>query len=416
LLAVTAVFAIGLAIERRLPRIHPIAATTSLLLLAQGWIMTWNPRSFFHYHSGTFIDIAQRIRWLPGSVHQLDSMPQMLLVTGLIGAMWICADLQHNAQWRNRVWTTMALTGFSIVLLGIAQHITGASAILWEWGHTTGRTFFATYRYHANAGAFVNLILPLIAGKAFLAFRFREGQATRTLWLVATLLTTACVFVHASRAASAIGVLLILSMTVWLATLVMKSRPAPLQVVAFGVAAFAVVGGLAWAIGFEKLTHAFGSKGTLIGSQRYFAYTAILQGMIPDTGACGFGPGTFPVTFPLYRHVVGIALRGFWMMAHQDYLQTLVEWGWVGAILWAILVPGALLKGIITTASLPPKTSPAILVLTAIPCFSLAGILVHAMIDFPLQIASLQLYTACLVGILWRCRNIAPGDSQRRAP
>ena len=33
--------------------------------------------------------------------------------------------------------------------------------------------------------------------------------------------------------------------------------------------------------------------------------------------------------------------------------------------------------------------------------FSLAGVMLHALVDFPLQIASLQLYTMLVAGILW---------------
>ncbi len=43
----------------------------------------------------------------------------------------------------------------------------------------------------------------------------------------------------------------------------------------------------------------------------------------------------------------------FWV-AHEDYLQTVVEWGYIGAALWAvILVPGAfsLLSGVLRRSS-----------------------------------------------------------------
>ena len=36
---------------------------------------------------------------------------------------------------------------------------------------------------------------------------------------------------------------------------------------------------------------------------------------------------------------------------------------------------------------------------------ALAGVLIHALIDFPLQIASIQLYTVTLISILWSSKH-----------
>ena len=54
---------------------------------------------------------------------------------------------------------------------------------------------------------------------------------------------------------------------------------------------------------------------------------------IPAAGWSGFGPGTFSVVFPAFNQLDSRA-GGDWLFLHNDYLQTLMEWGWVGGALY----------------------------------------------------------------------------------
>ncbi len=398
LLLLAGMFVASLIAVRRRPRIHPLAAGATVLLLAQGWIMTLNPKCFFDPARGVYYDLIHRIAWLPGTMDRPNSLSQMVFFTGLLGVFWICADLRQNPRWLQRLWTTMAFTGGSILLLGLAQHVTGAKAIFWEWGETTGKTFFATYRYHANAGAFVNLVLPLIAGRAYLAFH--QGERSKVFWLLLAFIAAACVFLHASRAASVIGCLLLLGMIVWWLLHTLRRGGCFLRKVAFVLGSLAIVAALAWAFGYGQLEHAWFGKKSILENRRYLVYETISERMIPESGVWGFGPGTFHITFPFFTSHLGKALKGYWATAHQDYLQTLVEWGWIGGVLWMIVLPGALLRGVGKMLLFSGRGREGFLFQTA-ACFSLAGILLHAGVDFPLQIASLQLYVLCLAGVLW---------------
>ena len=127
--------------------------------------------------------------------------------------------------------------------------------------------------------------------------------------------------------------------------------------------------------------------------------------MIPRAGWWGFGPGTFETAFPYFTHEFGDELRGRWIYAHQDYLQTLAEWGYMGFGGWAMLIGGALFyswrQRIRTGPGLPDSARTTQFGLT----IALAGVLIHALIDFPLQIASIQLYTVTLISILWSSKH-----------
>ena len=69
--------------------------------------------------------------------------------------------------------------------------------------------FFATYFNHSNAGAFINLTLPIVAGQTILAFQNKKGQFERALWSFLLIVSVTAVFVNTSRASMVIGLVII---------------------------------------------------------------------------------------------------------------------------------------------------------------------------------------------------------------
>ncbi len=51
----------------------------------------------------------------------------------------------------------------------------------------------------------------------------------------------------------------------------------------------------------------------------------------------GYGPGTFSAVFIVKTTGMNDAPPGYWQFAHDDYLQTFLEWGWLGLALWVAL-------------------------------------------------------------------------------
>ena len=117
---------------------------------------------------------------LPGSADGLLSSVTLLLTTGLLGVLLFASDLAQRALWRRRLWVTIALSGVSICIFGILQKIGGPPVLSWVWEESKQdmNNNFGMFRYRGNAGAFLNLCLPLVAGLAFMAFqeqRIRGG-------------------------------------------------------------------------------------------------------------------------------------------------------------------------------------------------------------------------------------------------
>ena len=390
--------------RKSLPRSFVIPA---LALLVLGWAMTLNARSI--YDSDFFLFIARQNIFpsAPASVDAAISAAWMLRATLLIGVIFLVVDHVRNPVWVLRLWWTVAIAGGSIALLGLLQKATGAPMIFWQpakqWGES--RIFFASYYYHGNAGAYLNLVLaPALALAARALMRPREPIA-KGVSLTLALLIVAAVAANTSRMAEFIGAIIILWLLVSFVQTARRRHgmiePKILLLggvlVVFTLFAIARVSRLN-----EPLQRWNELSSHLPEDARWLASRAALRAL-GDSSWFGFGPGTFRVIFPYYTSGLGPNIEGTWRFLHEDYLQTLLEWGWLGGVLWGLLFFGGIFVAIRNLRTpgrslewLPRQRRflPAIVL-------ALLGIAVHALVDFPLQIASLQLYVAVYLGICW---------------
>jgi O-antigen ligase len=290
----------------------------------------------------------------------------------------------------------------SIVLFGLIQRVAAAPMIFWE-DLETRASFFATYYYPGNAGAFINLVLTPVAGLALLALRNPDAHVLRALWVPGWLLCLTGLFVNTSRTAQAIGLALTAVFVGSQARTFLGSVEMPRRsvVAVYAAAVLAALGALVVFSGWERTA----SKWSLMQGQlndenpRLQAVKAALN-ILPDAGFFGLGPGTFRAAFPHYTAHLGDSIAGIWRYTHNDYLQTAIEWGAWGAIVWAVLFFWGLGRCFACCrAATRAKTRDRL----ALFCggLSLAGVALHALVDFPLQIASLQLYTAAFLGMGW---------------
>src|SRR5262249_59281390 len=85
--------------------------------------------------------------------------------------------------------------------------------IFWQTAPPGGTTtFFATYYYHGNAGAYLNLVWPLIAGLTVRAFTKPSHPGIRALWVSVLILTLAAVLANTSRMAQLIALSLLIAL------------------------------------------------------------------------------------------------------------------------------------------------------------------------------------------------------------
>jgi len=109
LLADLMIFCIALIFLKRMPRIAPVALWAILILLVQGWLLSWNA---YPGPGGLRILLNStpgQIPWFPAFIDRGQSIRSMLLMTGLLGAFCLSCDLSANRDWLMRLWKSTAL-------------------------------------------------------------------------------------------------------------------------------------------------------------------------------------------------------------------------------------------------------------------------------------------------------------------
>jgi O-Antigen ligase len=381
--------------------------SVSLAVLLIGWGMTLNARALWDTDYLIFQPLIPPLPRAPGAVDYALSLALMWRVTALLGCVWVVAGLAQNEKWLLRIWWSIGLAGASIALLGLIQKATGAELPFWEMrdrGEPPVTTFFASYYYHGNAGAFLNLALPAILGLAFRYATRRGNPIARALWVSLSLLAVVAVISNTSRMGQFIAVVIALTVLILAAGKFFgRVRHLELKTVLLAL----LVGAVAiWAV--TRVSHLDRSLGRWDNAERSVTQDArwvvdeVALHTLPEAGALGFGPGTFSVVFPFFNQSEEGA-AGEWLFLHNDYLQTLMEWGWLGGSL-AFLICGCAM--VVALWSLTNKRASAswssrrrqFLPLAVI---ALVGVGLHAAVDFPLQISSIQLYAAIYLGICW---------------
>ncbi|HYI93032.1 MAG TPA: O-antigen ligase family protein [Bryobacteraceae bacterium] len=390
----------GCLVQRRLPQIHPAAAVCCFFLILQGWFAVVNAQYFYDWAEHRFVPIDSIWRFGPGVLDRTESIPIMFRLTAVLGIFAFASDALQSRVWRKRTLWTIGLTGTSIVAVGIGREILGLK-LRGTDPSKIGETSFATYFYHGNAGSYINLVLPVIAGLTILAFA-RGGQLQRSIWSAALLLCVAASFVAASKAAMIVTALLLLAFGLWQMPALLRATASPSRAILFVSLVLAVCLAAAIFFGWNRTASQWTGMRAFFGpdNPRLLAAQAAVT-MLPDAGAWGIGAGNFGVAFPHYTNHLGDRIAGVWTHAHNDYLQAAIEWGWVGAIVWSILLFGGILVGFRNYKSLGRQMRTTDRLLLFASALALVGVALHAVVDFPLQMASLQFYAATYLGIAW---------------
>jgi O-antigen ligase len=379
---------------------------TTALVCAGGW-MVFNAKSIYDSDFFIFVPLRNFAPPLTGSVDYTISAAWMIRGALLLGTILFVADLSQSNRWLLRLWYVIGLVGGSIACLGLLQKATGTQMIFWQPPPPEDvrvTTFFATYYYHGNAGAFLNLVWPLTAGLVIRAFTRGSHPWMRAIWTSVFLLTIAAVLANTSRMAQLVAFLLLVMISLQFGRLFLRKLSGGHKSVALaGTLAIALaLIAFAQASHFEQALHRWQSASEHIPNDARWQASRVALRALPDVGLFGFGPGTFRVVFPTYNIGSVNQAPGTWRFLHEDYLQTLLEWGWLGAILWALLFFGGITVAIRSYKEYARmEWTPRRRVLQPLAIIALIGVALHALLDFPLQIESIQLYVATYLGLCW---------------
>lgn len=346
-----------------------------------------------------FAALPSAISWLPGTVDRSTSLPIAVHLAAMMGAFLVLGDFCRSREVRWSLLAAIALAGGVVAIIGITQKASGADSMLWVGAERSGDVFFAAFRYHANAASFLNLSWPAALA---LAVRSRErGDAglRLSIWFAVFLVTLVAVFVNTSKAGHLLGILGLLILGVRFRKSVLGSGASPIAIavgviLVIGLAAFAILPS-AMSI-FDRWDETVTTGGSIKG--RWLAYGACINA-IWDSGILGTGPGTFHLVFPYYTTELGGRIAGVWVYAHEDYLQAIIEWGYLGAAAWALLIGGGVWMGIRSVLRARRKRQKEISTSCLLVAMGLA--LLHALADFPFHIPAIQLLIMIYLTMLW---------------
>jgi hypothetical protein len=409
LLGALVFWAIELLLSKRMPQFPRLLLFLTVALICVGGWMVFNARSVYDADFAVFVPLDNFAPAVTGSVDYPISVAWMIRGALLIGIILFVADLSQSSRWLLRLWYVIGLAGGSIALLGLLQKATGADMIFWRpqtaWPLRIN-TFFATYYYHGNAGAFLNLIWPLSFGLVIRSFARESHPWMRAMWTSVFLITMAAVLANTSRMAQLVALLLLVAICVQFGPTLLRKLSGGKGVAVVGALAIGLaLIAFAQASHFEQALKRWRSETEHIPNDARWQVSRVAVRALPHAGLFGFGPGTFRVVFPTYNRTGSDQVLGTWRFLHEDYLQTLLEWGWVGGILWALLFFGGITVSIRSYKEHARREwTPRRRVLQPLVITALTGVALNALVDFPAQIESIQLYVATYLGLCWGSR------------
>jgi hypothetical protein len=412
-----------LLIDRRWPKFSKALLGLVVALLGIGGWMVLNSSAIYDGDFGLFAPLRNVVTRAPGSVDYAISGAWMIRAVLLLIAVLFVVDLAQDNDGVLRLWSAIVIVAGFFAMLGLLQKATGAPMIF--WGPSPERaginTFFGSYYYHANAGAFLNLVLPLAAGLAIREVSISPRPAMRAIWITIFVLVLGAVFANTSRMAQAIAMFVIIACALQLAPVLVRrlSRGERRVALAGTSAILLVLFAVAQASHLEQPLQRWQHLSENISVDLRWGAARVALRAVPHAGLLGFGPGTFRVAFPHFNNVSADHAPGAWRFLHQDYLQTLLEWGWLGSALWGLLLFGGMVVAVRALLSQrrirrgaesdtrgrvrSPEAEwiPRRRLILPLVVVALIGVAIHAFVDFPFQIYSIQLYVATYLGLCW---------------
>ncbi|MSU59360.1 MAG: O-antigen ligase domain-containing protein [Pedosphaera sp.] len=383
-----------------------LAALTAAIL-AYCLIAALNARAVYDPWRSEFTYLSS-VTWLPQSYDRAKSFQAFATYLALACFFWSVRDWLLGkssgearaarteistsqthffpARLRLLLWL-LCLSGTLLALEAIAQRLGGDGKLLWLLTPRINKHAldqFGPFAYRGNGAQYFNLLWPVALGFWWTLRREsrhkRSTASTRGEWkshllLPCVLLMAACPIISASRGGAAVAAgCLFVAAGIILAAL--RRRHAAVKFAALLFFGAVLAAGL-W-FGWETLsTRLKESEANYL--QREDIY-ATARNIARDYPLFGTGPGTFDSVFQLYRS----STDEYWpAQLHNDWLETRITFGWVGSGFIALAFFLALARWF-----LPGKIQSGWR-MTSLLWLALAGCLVHARFDFPLQVYSI---------------------------
>ncbi len=374
-------------------------------------------------------------RW-PVSIVWRDSLNTVLLSLALAGSALALVDLSRDRGWALTFSVTLVGVAVVVASLAMLQVATGARGIYWlDHGRLPGN-FSGVFYHHTSAGAYLNTAWPLAVALTVWATRRERFGLSRALMVAGSLIIILLLAAHGSHVSRFPQVAALVAVPFLLMGLQIPLRPGrvhgvrPWLLLGGGVAALlllvAVTGrtesiGARWRMLFGSSADSLSIVQTihppeatwpaLIRDDLLIPHTS-QPGMFGDRGEgwrtalraiaarpwVGHGPGNWMGA--ANQHSSDPFVRTFYQFlqfAHQDTLQTAVEWGIPAALGWWGFLVGAL----VAVFRARRWISPTHRSLSIGAACALGALLLQAQIDFPLEMPAIAFNAFLLAALCW---------------
>jgi O-antigen ligase len=318
-------------------------------------------------------------------------------------AFLVVQSLRRTSQLKTLAWIFSAY-GFAIAGFALIQGIAGNGKLYWLRVPQSNGWIYGPYVNHNHYAGLMEMLTPIPLVVSLIG---GVSGRMRALALSAAAVMACTIFLSGSRggmAAFAVQIIL-------LAAFVLKRRKdwtAPFALTGFLALSMILLVWLGGGDLAERLTRAHDITPTELSGDTRLTIDRDAIKIFAQRPPMGWGLGVFGVIYPSYSSLSTNLQVG---MAHNDYLQLLVETGAVGFIiaLWflAVLFRSALRK-------LNHRQSGSNAAVTLAALLGISGILIHSFVDFNLQIPAnaAMFYVLCVIAAMEPCssRNHGPHD------
>lgn len=406
---------IGRLMEWKSPCPHEKAMWwLALLISAYGWVITCFPKAMVDRATGAILDL-DKDPWLAfGTLDQDISMQAMVFISSALMLLVVTLDLAFERTGRYILALAVTVAGFVTAVAGLCLQTQADLSGLWQVKHIP-KFVFGLFWYHGNTAAFLNLCWPVSVWLCLLLLHyglrtFRQQMALAFL-VVAVMVQIIAVFVVISKVGHVLLIfevllLLVAGLVVW------KARLETLPFSKKRLASFVLI-----AVGLLVLGGWLSGAGAMMGrwdrfSQRHFDDPARRHAVVmalqigAQHGWTGTGPGTFEWIAAHYSTLDPVLQEGRWRHAHNDYAEFFAEWGGPGVfffVLFAVFPGRRWFKVLRQTLMKDSRYRMSFERRAGLICFSTAviSVLLHAVVDFPLQIDAIRpLFAAVMGGVI----------------
>lgn len=359
-----------------------------------------NPSHRFEPVDRSLVPLSH-VAWLPHTADAATTWQTMLKFLTYAGLFW--ATRMAFTE-RHHVWALLAVlvvSGFVMAIVGLMQKLSGTELMLGL--RKGGWFFFGPFVNRNNYVSYINLLIPVALAVSHHRRHVALAEGARShpggLFAFMALVMVLSVVMTTSRAGTVVCAGMLLAWgAVELAHVVRGGGEGRRALLVVMLAAVALMTGLLY-LGTQPIEQRLGEMrdvpAELAGSGgRGTVYKATMQ-MFRERWLYGIGGGTFSMTYPYYS-----AERMDWFRryAHNDWLQYLAELGALGTVLLGLFPFGLLREWIKHGETLHLG---GMLDWMAIALgIALAGMALHALVDFPLHIPAVATLAVAWLAIL----------------